>query len=61
MMTDDEIVRLGAKLERAREVIRTLLWAVECSRDSFEQGSGCYRFFNGGYLLYKDWEEEFDK
>jgi hypothetical protein len=57
----EEVERLEAKLARAREVIRTLRWAVECARDSFPEDSGSRRFFNGAYLTFENWEEEFDK
>lgn len=57
----EEIERLEVKLERARQVIRTLLWAVLCARDNFPPDSGSYHFFNGAIERYQDWEEEFDK
>lgn len=60
-MTDDELVWLGEKLERAREVIRSLAWAAECARDNFPPGSGSYCFFNGARRMGEDWEVQFDK
>lgn len=62
-MTDDVIIMLGAKLERAREVIKGLLFAVDWARGDFadDKTSGPYRFFNGAIQTYENWEAEFDK